>query len=290
MATKHDTIAMRLAQILTKLNNGERLTEKELAEEFNVSIRTIYRDMNERLIYLPIDKVDGYYILDEKALGKLSFKDIKNFAAISGVKSLFPSLTNEFLTDILNTKINPVYQVNHTSYESLEYKFKEFENVSSAILKNNQVSFTYNQKPRCVNPYKLINNNGIWYLLADEDGTLKTFTFSKIDKLNLLKTSFKPNKEFQSEIAKNENNWLSDDVIDVTLEVDKPLIEYFTRRDILSNQTIIEQNQEKLIISTKASYEEEILGVVKYGLPHIKILSPIYLQEKLQNTLKNYIN
>lgn len=56
MATKHDTIATRLALILTKLNNGERFTIEELADEFNVNVRTIQRDLNERLSYIPIIK------------------------------------------------------------------------------------------------------------------------------------------------------------------------------------------------------------------------------------------
>ena len=36
MTKSHDTIATRLALILTKLNNGERFTIEELADEFNI--------------------------------------------------------------------------------------------------------------------------------------------------------------------------------------------------------------------------------------------------------------
>ena len=43
--TKSDTLATRLVQILVKLNNGEALCARELAEEFNVSVRTIQRDL-----------------------------------------------------------------------------------------------------------------------------------------------------------------------------------------------------------------------------------------------------
>ena len=61
MKESSDKIATRLAQILTKLNNGERLTVKELEIEFNVGTRTIQRDLNERLSYIPIIKEKGYY-------------------------------------------------------------------------------------------------------------------------------------------------------------------------------------------------------------------------------------
>ena len=58
MAYKHDydTILTRLTHILSKLNDGEALSVKELAEEFNVNARTIQRDFNERLVSFPIYK------------------------------------------------------------------------------------------------------------------------------------------------------------------------------------------------------------------------------------------
>ncbi|HEE0016404.1 TPA: HTH domain-containing protein, partial [Campylobacter jejuni] len=45
----HDKLAVRLAQILMRFNNGGRFSLEELASEFNVDIRTIQRDLNQRL-------------------------------------------------------------------------------------------------------------------------------------------------------------------------------------------------------------------------------------------------
>ena len=42
---EHDTLALRLTAILRKLNDGEKLVPRELADEFNVGIRTIQRDL-----------------------------------------------------------------------------------------------------------------------------------------------------------------------------------------------------------------------------------------------------
>ena len=52
MPYKHDydRALTRLRIILQRLNDDEALEVKELAEEFNVSTRTIQRDFNERLI------------------------------------------------------------------------------------------------------------------------------------------------------------------------------------------------------------------------------------------------
>ena len=99
---QHDTIATRLAIILTKLNSGEKLSIDELIEEFGVTARTLQRDLNDRLSYLPIKKKNGYYYLEEYYLGKLNFDDIKNFATLSGIKELYPNMQDSFITDILS--------------------------------------------------------------------------------------------------------------------------------------------------------------------------------------------
>lgn len=292
MKKSHDTLAYRLSVILAKFNGGESFTAKELSEEFNVSERTIQRDINDRLFFMPIEKKGDRYSMHSYALGKLSFKDIKSFAVLSGVSRLYPELTNEFVTDILNFKLNSAYLVKNQNFEDIGGKKEWFESLSAAIVKNSPVSFSYADKQREANPYKLINNNGIWYLLAEEEGKLKNFTFSKIKKFiwkDDTKT-FSPKKEFLEQIAKNDTNWFSDELIEVILQIDNEAKEYFLRKEILPNKKIVEQNDEYLVVSTKVSYADEILRLVKYWIPYIRIISPIYLQERLEKVLREYIS
>ena len=168
----HDKIAVRLAQIIVKLNSGERLSIDELVEEFSVNKRTILRDF-ERLSILPIQKENGKYFLEEYALGKLGFKDIKAFAALIGARSLFPELDDRFISDVLNEKLNKAYLIKNQGFESIQISRDDFEAVSAAVIKNRIVDCEYNDKERKLKPYKLINNSGIWYLLADDEGKLK---------------------------------------------------------------------------------------------------------------------
>lgn len=292
MAKSHDTLALRLSMILIKLNSGESFTAKELAEEFNVSARTIQRVIKERLSYIPIEKNGDYYSMESYALGKLSFEDIKNFATLRGIKNLYPSLSNQFITDILNAKLNSAYLIKNQGFEDISLKKEWFETMSAAIIKKSPISFDYKDKSRIVNPYKLINNNGIWYLLADENDKLKTFTFSKIKKFKWENDaeSFKPKKEFLNQISQNDINWFSNELIEVTLQVDNEAKEYFKRKEILPNQKIIEQNETHFIISTKVSYDDEILKLVKYWILYIKIVKPEYLKEKMSTILQNYLS
>lgn len=286
--TQHDKIADRLAQILLKLNCGERLTITELSEEFNVDKRTIQRDLR-RLSSLPIKKENGYYALETYALGRLSLEDIKVFAMASGIQALYPSLSNDFILKLLDKINNSAYLVKNYEYENTQHKNSDFELITDAIVNHNVLSFVYKGTQRTANPYKLINKHGIWYLLADECGTLKNFGFSKILNPQVNNASFAPNQEFLETIKKNELGWLSQNSIEVTLKIEHEATQYFLRRKLLPNQQIIEQTSEYLLLSTKASYEEEILGTVQYWIPHISIVSPPHLQEKLNGILQEYL-
>ena len=54
----YDKAIYRLTTINSRLFAGEALDVKDLSEEFNVSVRTIQKDLNERLAYLNIGKND----------------------------------------------------------------------------------------------------------------------------------------------------------------------------------------------------------------------------------------
>ena len=47
---KNEKALIRQTTILMRLNAGERVNVKALAEEFGVGVRTIQKDLNERLI------------------------------------------------------------------------------------------------------------------------------------------------------------------------------------------------------------------------------------------------
>jgi predicted DNA-binding transcriptional regulator YafY len=286
----HDKIATRLAQILNKFNSGQKLSVEELVEEFGVTKRTIQRDINERLSYLPIKKENNLYYLEEYYLGKLNFDDIKNFAALSGVRELYPSLQEDFLKTILDSTISQAYMVRGHNYEDLSKNTNEFKLIEEAIIHHKIVEYTYKEKARVVEPYKLINSKGIWYLAGVEDDTLKTFSFKKISNLTIIDAVFKPEKSVLENIQNNDNIWFSSEQIEVVLKVEKDVANYFSRRNILPNQTIIKELADGgLLVTTKVAFDEEILKLVRYWIPNVEIVSPANLQDKLEKGLRAYL-
>jgi len=291
LENKTDKLAIRFLYIIQELNSGNKLTTKELAKKFNVSERIIQKDLNDRLSqFLPITRKNGNYYLDSFLIGKLDYDDMKTFAKLSGIEKLYPSLEDTFLSDVLNTKLNRSLLVRDGSYENISDKKDEFESISLAINLKYQINFTYNDKSRTINPYKLINNDNIWYLVGSEHEQLKTYSFTKIVNLSRSEKPFEANREFLEIINKDQLKWLSTEPINIILEINNDVSEYFLRRDLLPNQTILRHTKDSLIIKTKISYEEEILKIVRYWIPHIKILEPVELQEQLLHELKRYID
>jgi predicted DNA-binding transcriptional regulator YafY len=285
-----DVLAKRLAFILTKLNNGERFTLEELALEFSTTTKTIYRDLVERFCYLPIQKEGKQYYLAQYALGKLNFEDIKSFATISGIKSLYPTLSNQFLTEVLDNKIHKAFLIKNSGFEDIESKKEDFAKLSRAVINHEYITFTYNNKNKKVEPYKLINANGIWYLCANDDNKIKTYTLSKIKHLNLSNETFKPNAILLKEIEKDEINWFSNELKEVILKIDNGAKEYFLRKKALANMQILEENEKYFIVSTKIAFDDELLHLVKYWIPYIEIVSPIDLAQKLNTILNAYLD
>lgn len=187
---------LSLVQILSKFNNGESLSAQELTQEFNVDTRTIQRDLNERLTFMPIKKENGRYVLESFALGKLSFKDIQNFATLSGIAELYPKLDQGFIVDLLSCRVNKVLMVKNEGFQKVDYEL--FKDLSVAILKHNVLNFFYKDKERQIKPYKLVNYKGIWYLLGDENDKLKHFNLDKISKLRTKNENFIPNENFKN--------------------------------------------------------------------------------------------
>ncbi|BBJ61656.1 DeoR family transcriptional regulator [Enterobacter asburiae] len=67
---RHDKLGYRLGLILTRLNNGESLTVRGLADDINVCEKTIRRDLTERLAYLNLLRQGKQYRLPKGILGQ----------------------------------------------------------------------------------------------------------------------------------------------------------------------------------------------------------------------------
>jgi predicted DNA-binding transcriptional regulator YafY len=291
----HDTLVYRLAQILVKLNQGEKLDPQELADEFGVNLRTVQRDLNERFAYLPLLKTNGRYHLDPTFLGKLNTRDIERFASLAGVRGLFPSLSDDFLSDIFDTRIQSALLVKGHHYENLAGKESQFRLLEQAIVARHHVSFDYQKDEGrkhydTVAPYKLVNHKGIWYLAGRDADRLKTFSFGKIDHLRQLDSQFNPDPDIDKTLIEEDGIWLGEEKKEIVLKIATEIAGYFKRRKLIANQVIEKELEDGgLIVSAKVGHLNQVLPIVRYWIPHIRVISPEGLQGELERDLAAYL-
>lgn len=292
----HDTLAYRLTQILVKLNQGEKLDPQALAEEFSVNLRTIQRDLNVRFAYLPFEKVDGRYSLNPSYLGKLSLRDVERFAALAGLCGLFPSLSNDFLRDILDSRLQSALLIKGPHYEDLGGLTPSFRQLENAILTHRHISFDYQKTEGTksysnAQPYKLVNHDGIWYLAAKDGDKLKAYTFTKIDRLQVHEASFEPDPAVHQTLLAEDDIWLNPDKKEVVLKITKEAADYFRRRKLIANQVIEKELEDGgLIVSGKVAHANQILPIVRQWIPSVRIISPEGLQAEMENQLRAYLS
>lgn len=292
----HDTLVYRLAQILVKLNQGEKLNPQDMADEFGVNLRTIQRDLNVRFAYLPLQKSEGRYFLDPAFLGKLSTRDIERFAGLAGVSGLFPSLSDDFLRDIFDARIQAVLLVKGHNYEDLAGRENDFRQLEQAIVARRHVAIEYSKDDGIkhyplLSPFKLMNHKGIWYLAAKDGGKLKTFAFTRIQCVRTLDTQFEVDANIDKLLIEEDGIWFGDEKKEVVLKIAKDVAGYFKRRKLIANQVIEKELEDGgLIVSAKVGHINQVLPIVRYWIPHIRVISPEGLQEDMERELAQYLD
>ncbi|MFZ7156605.1 hypothetical protein ACLS0M_07785 [Avibacterium avium] len=90
-SSRTNQLAQRISALLVDLNMGKRVDINQLAERFEVSIRTLQRDINERLDFLPWEELGPrFYKLNRQKLDILTEEDIQRFALFASISNLFP--------------------------------------------------------------------------------------------------------------------------------------------------------------------------------------------------------
>lgn len=295
MSNEDNKLAERLVQLLTKLIQGQVLEPEQLMNEFDVSRKTIDRDLKERLGSVTrTERQQGkvVYVLDDMALSVLSTEDIKRFATLSGIHALYPSLNQEFLKDYLTQTSQNNLLVKGYEYEDWRQYKDVFYVLNDAVAKRLCVNFHYKNKAyEQVKPYQLLNMRGLWYLSAVDNTKLKNFCLSKIEFLSPQKVGYEPDIAIEQQLKNETTLWYGEEKQQIVLHVDKSVADHFSRRSILPNQRILSELKDGcLLIETLVVNDMQIMPLVRYWLPHIRIISPEGYQEKFNQQLRDYLN
>jgi predicted DNA-binding transcriptional regulator YafY len=287
---KGEKLAQRLSRILAQLHCGERLDKHRLAEEHGVDVRTIERDLGERLLGIAERGPDGNWRLTHATRSTIPVKHLYGYARLSGTHNLFPDDSQHYLLRQLDIpESSRPTRVQAMPHEDLR-GIPAFAALHAAISERRPCRFIYKERPRFALPYRLIHKNGIWYLAAEENARLKSFSVSLIDKLEVDgTTSFAINPAHVEYIDANDDVWYTTETTDVLLRVAPQAAHYFSRQQLLPHQQQRTDSDGFLLVTSKVNHINQLLPVVRHWLPHVRILRPTAWHDELVEGLKQAV-
>lgn len=288
-ASKGEKLAQRLSQILARLHQGDAVDKHQLAQDFQVDVRTIERDLGERLCGIVERSANGQWQLTRTARSSIPAKHLHGYARMSGTEHLFPDNSLRYLLEQLHTpEQQRTTHVQAIAHEDLRPRTQEFVQLQTAIEQKHPCSFSYKGKQRNVQPYKLIHKNGVWYLAAEEDTKLKNFSIGLIENLLVDQSSFFAAKRSHKEyIDAKDDIWFTEDVTEVLLRVAPEAAHYFIRRPLLPQQQQRQDSDGSLLVTTHINHIDQLLPIVRYWLPHVRIVQPVEWHENLLSSLQH---
>lgn len=212
----------RLFGIMYALLNKGTVTAKELAEHFEVSVRTIYRDIEALSqagipVYARKGKNGGICLMEQFVLNKMLITEEEQqqiLAALLSVEETTASEQKEILQKLGNFfKTEPVNWIAIDFSDWGGGQKQLYEDIKRAILTSKVIRFDYygqnrEMSRRIVEPVQLLFKEYTWYLRAycRERKALRTFKLTRIRGMEVLEESFVPKKEwYQREEAPAEN-------------------------------------------------------------------------------------
>ncbi len=208
----------RLVSILVLLLRKERVQARELAELFEVSVRTIHRDIEAiNLAGIPIVTYQGVnggigiaegYRLDKSVLTEDEMSTI--VSTLKGISSTIQDKKYEILTEKLRNTI-PTKQL-----ENMDSKVKQLiidflpwgsskdlkESISvikkaignHSLIRFDYIDFSSNKTARTVEPYSLVLKGHNWYLYAwcQIRQDFRVFKLARIRGLTITDSYFEP--------------------------------------------------------------------------------------------------
>lgn len=246
------------------------------------------RDLSERLGGIIERVTNGQWQIKHAVRSNIPAKHLYAYARLSGTEHLFPDGSLPYLLEQLHTpEPQRTTQVHPVSHEDMQAYAQEFALLQAAITHKHPCHFSYKSKARLVYPYKLIHQNGVWYLAAEEDGRLKNFSISLIQALQLDRTQqFAPKREHTEYINGKEDVWFTEDTTEVLLRIAPEVAHYFLRRALLPHQQQRQDRDGSLLVSTHVNHMYQLLPVVRYWLPHVRILQPVAWHQELVASLR----
>jgi predicted DNA-binding transcriptional regulator YafY len=291
----------RLINLIMLLLRREMVSATELARLFEVSTRTIYRDVETlSLAGIPIYSTRGRhggiglmptYKVDKKLLNAA---DISNLVfSLASVSTFITSPEIEATIKKIHAMYAADQHLNDVLIEQTNWAgAKEIKTVAETIglaIKHHQlVTFTYSDREgqlseRKIEPYQLNYKGERWYVqgFSLERQGFRMFRLSRMLQLSILNEQFQPRAFPTNQFA--VTNFPMPIMHPLKVKVNRLARDTFVER--FGSQTIIEQNQNDFTAKIELPNNESTHRLLLSFGQHLTILS----RGILENSFKNYL-
>jgi predicted DNA-binding transcriptional regulator YafY len=212
--------------LILLLKNNRGIKAKKIAEIFDISERTVYRDLNTlSFAHFPLssatDKGGGYFIKEDYFLPPLHFTCEEAASILIAAKFFqkqkgFPyqqhiQLALEKIEGVLETenkqymqKIDKTISVSLNKFKDYQQYSTIFQGINKAIMEKRQIKITYYSisndeiTKRNIEPIHLMFRGGFWYLIAfcHLRNEIKMFRIDRIKDLQFTDKIFQVPADF----------------------------------------------------------------------------------------------
>lgn len=295
----------RLIGIITILLQKEKVTTSQLAERFEVSQRTIQRDIDDICkAGIPIVSMQGYgggisiaegYKIDKTLLTQkelsaifMGLKSIDSISKDTYSQSLMEKLTNEksaVLSDQNRVIIHltSFYQVGLT---------EKIDVIKQAISNRELISFHYysgkGESERIIEPYFIMFRWFAWYVygycLTQQD--FRLFKLNRLSELQNLKTSYE--ERFISEKELNFDHYIWRDDIKLVALFDMSVKYRLIDEYGLECVTVDKQSGKLRFENVFTNRNHLLQWILSYG-DAVKVIEPLDLVDSICQNAKNLL-
>ncbi|EAC4810703.1 YafY family transcriptional regulator [Listeria monocytogenes] len=302
----------RLMSIVLILLDKERISAQELADRFEVSLRTIYRDIDAiDLAGVPIRSTPGvgggFEIMPNYKMDSKVFSTADLSAILMGLSSLSNMVRGDELINALakiksfipadrakeiELKANQIY-IDLSQWTGNNNIQPHVEIIKVALQENKLLTFEYiahqgNKTVRIVEPYQLVMKSSHWYLYGycQNRNDFRLFRLSRMSGLKILEETFtlrnfrKPQLEMEDIVAVMQ--------IEIKIRIHQSIIDRVL--DYCSYENFYPDGEEHYIVSfpfIENEYHYDIL--LSFG-DKCECLEPLHIREKMKRRIYDIVS
>lgn len=283
----------RLFKIVYYILEKGRVSAPELAKKFEVSVRTIYRDVDVISsagipIYVTAGRNGGIQILDNYVLEKAFFSEEEKrdmLAVLQSLSVIGNTHEKELLTKLsalFNTHSENWFEVDFSRWGSKTQDNTKFELLKRAVINHKTVSIVYvssycRKTERIIHPLKLFFKSKEWYVKAycTKNHDFCLFKLNRIVQWELLDEDFTP-VDFP-DLQDTEQNSYNKIVLRFPKEMAHRIYDEFT------DDELEEQKKGDLIATAYMPEDTWLIGYLLSFGSYVEVIEPAYLREILSN-------